>query len=69
MTCPFCGGPSHPAVGCEYTPTFVACHRCTVEFWAWVRRWIKPRKGIDFYGAAAKWSSYLSARCETTEQS
>jgi hypothetical protein len=54
MTCPFCGGAAHPATGCEYTPTFVACRRCTVEFWAWVRRWTKPRKGSDFYGAAAK---------------
>ena len=56
MTCPFCRGPAHPATGCEYTPTFVACYRCTVAFWAWARAWMRPRKGLDFYAAAARWA-------------
>lgn len=58
MTCPFCHGASHPATGCEYTPTFVACHRCTVAFWSWALRWVnrRPKPGrSDFYAAAGRW--------------
>lgn len=35
--CPTCGGVSHPASGCAYTPTFIVCGPCTREAWAWIR--------------------------------
>lgn len=47
-----CGGPSHPATGCVYTPTFVVCYRCTVEAWEWIRRHVNGkgrRFGPGFY--------------------
>lgn len=39
LRCPFCGGVSHPATGCVYTPTFVACWDCTLEFARWLQTW------------------------------
>lgn len=33
MTCFFCGGAAHPSTGCQYSPTCLACARCTREFW------------------------------------
>lgn len=37
--CPTCGGVSHPATGCVYSPSFVVCWRCTLEFGHWLERW------------------------------
>jgi hypothetical protein len=34
--CPTCGGVSHPATGCAYTPTFIVCGPCTREAWKWI---------------------------------
>lgn len=51
-TCPMCGGPSHPATGYVYTPTFIICWRCTEEVWIWLRNYINGRrnnKGLFFY--------------------
>ena len=49
MTCPFCGGPSHPATGAEYRPGYVACFGCVVGLWDWLRKRIqgKPRRRRD----------------------
>lgn len=52
MRCPMCLGASHPATGCEYTPTFVVCWRCTLEFWKWCRAHVNGkgrRRGLAFY--------------------
>lgn len=50
--CPTCGGVSHPATGCAYSPTFIVCHRCTREFAAWVQAYTNGknrRRGPSFY--------------------
>jgi hypothetical protein len=50
--CPTCGGVSHPATGCVYSPTFIVCYRCTREFWAWAQTYTygkNRRKGPSFY--------------------
>jgi len=50
--CPTCGGVSHPATGCAYTPTFVVCWRCTEEAWRWIRTFTAGkgrRRGPSFY--------------------
>ncbi len=61
MICNFCGGPTHPATGCQYGPRTIACYRCTVECWRWVRlhtgksprrRPGRPTPGVSFYEAA-----------------
>lgn len=39
LWCPTCGGVSHPATGCVYSPNFVVCWRCTLEFGHWLERW------------------------------
>lgn len=64
MTCFFCGGPAHPATGCQYSDNVVACRQCAVDFWAWFRaqqhkrervyRDAKGRLHADFYAAAGK---------------
>jgi len=62
VTCAFCGGPAHPATGCQYTATMIACRACTVDFWRWVRQHTngrpRQRKGavtsVSFYEAAGK---------------
>ena len=67
MRCFFCNDPAaHPATGCEYTPTVLACHGCTVGFWVWFRRHNngRPRKGslrteLSFYEAAGLWRGRL----------
>lgn len=51
-TCPTCGGPSHPASGCAYTPTFIVCGPCTREAWTWIREMTASkgrRSGPAFY--------------------
>lgn len=55
MGCFFCGGPAHPATGCQYTERVIACGRCTREAWAWVKGWTnrKRKDGLSFYEAAA----------------
>jgi hypothetical protein len=37
MRCNFCGGPAHPATGCQYTETMISCWRCTLEAWRWIK--------------------------------
>jgi len=61
MTCPLCGGASHPATGAEYLPGYVVCRGCVVELWTWLRRRMdgKPRmkhgrRGPRFYSHAYK---------------
>jgi hypothetical protein len=34
--CPTCGGPSHPASGCQYSENFVVCGPCVREAWVWI---------------------------------
>ena len=41
--CPFCGGVSHPATGCVYSPTFIACWRCTVDAARWVQNFTNSK--------------------------
>jgi hypothetical protein len=50
--CPGCGGASHPATGCAYSPTFVWCWACTLDFARWVQRHTNEkggRRGVGFY--------------------
>ncbi len=50
--CPMCGGAAHASTGCEYTPTFVVCWRCTLAFWKWAQAFTNGkgrRKGVAFY--------------------
>jgi hypothetical protein len=52
-----CGGAAHPATGCAYTPTFVVCWRCTLEFAAWLQMWTNSKglkKGLPFYQYAGR---------------
>lgn len=52
IRCPMCNGSAHPSTGCEYTPTFVVCWRCTTEFWKWCISHTSGkgrRKGPSFY--------------------
>lgn len=35
--CFFCGGATHPSCSHRYTPTVVACKRCTLEAFTWVK--------------------------------
>lgn len=35
--CFFCGGAAHPATGHAYSPTCLACYRCTVEAFKFVQ--------------------------------
>jgi len=50
--CATCGGPAHPATGCQYTETFITCYSCTVEAWSWIRQHVAGkgrRRGPSFY--------------------
>lgn len=52
MECRTCGGPAHPATGCQYTETFIVCGPCTRAFWAWFRQFSAGkgrRRGPAFY--------------------
>lgn len=52
LRCFDCGGPAHPAVGCQYTETMITCARCTAKFWIWMLAFIAGkgrRKGPAFY--------------------
>ena len=56
MRCFSCGGPAHPATGCQYTETLIMCGPCTREFWAWMRRHTSRRwGGRYFYEDATRW--------------
>ena len=35
--CFFCGGAAHPATGHAYSERVLACHRCTLEAFRWVK--------------------------------
>lgn len=61
MKCNFCGGAASAHTGCQYGPNTIACYRCTVECWAWVRKHTsskakRQRKGpttaLSFYECA-----------------
>lgn len=50
--CRICGGAAHPATGCVYTPTFLVCWRCTLEWARFLQRWTNMkgrRSGRCFY--------------------
>ena len=37
MICNFCGNPAaHPATGCVYGPSTIACRTCVTECWQWI---------------------------------
>ncbi len=62
-TCKDCGGPAHPATGCQYTATYITCGPCTKRAWDWVKSHTNSkgaRKGPNFYNhvnvIAPKWS-------------
>jgi hypothetical protein len=63
MRCKFCGGAAHPATGCVYGPTTIACRRCTLEAWRWIKghtnRQARRSRGgvvpsVSFYEAAGR---------------
>lgn len=63
IRCNFCQGPAHPATGCVYGPSTIACRQCTREFWTWATRHINgkararktdTRPAVSFYEAAAR---------------
>jgi hypothetical protein len=66
MNCFFCPGVAHPATGCQYSASVVACRDCVVKFWAWFREQQNKRGRpgrdkrrphrvhADFYQAAGK---------------
>lgn len=45
MKCNFCGGPAHPATGCQYSENMISCYRCTVEAWSWVKHHTSAKAG------------------------
>ena len=50
--CPLCEGISHPVTGCVYTPTFIVCYRCTMDWAKHIQQWTNMkgrRKGLNFY--------------------
>ncbi len=56
-TCPMCGGAAHPATGCVYTPTFIVCWACTLDFARWLERWTNSKglkRGLPFYEYAGR---------------
>ena len=66
MVCSFCNSPAaHPATGCQYGPSTLACRDCVESFWTWVRthtnkrsrRGHGPETALSFYEAAALFSS------------
>ncbi|MDF2693076.1 MAG: hypothetical protein K0S65_1459 [Labilithrix sp.] len=65
MRCTFCSSPAaHPATGCQYGPTTLACRACVESFWGWVRshtnkrarRGHGPETELTFYEAATLFS-------------
>ena len=44
MQCNFCGGVAHPASGCQYSPTMIACGPCVRSFWGWVFHHTTPKR-------------------------
>lgn len=68
MICSFCGDPAaHDATGCRYGARTLACHRCVVECWTWVRQHTggksrRPKDGrarpaLTFYESAGLFAS------------
>lgn len=55
MICPACKGVCHPATGHQHSPSMLICGPCAREFFKWVERHTRPRKGTSFYDAAVKW--------------
>lgn len=51
VNCFFCEGPYHPSTGAWYSERVQVCGPCVRHFWIeWLKGWVKPRKGMDFYG-------------------
>lgn len=58
--CFFCGAAAHPATGHAYSPTCLACYRCTVEAFKFVQGHTNKKASgkkhtktaISFYEAA-----------------
>ncbi len=66
MICSFCSSPAaHPATGCQYGPSTLACRACVESFWTWLRAHAnkRPRRGhgpdtaLSFYEAATLFST------------
>ena len=58
--CFFCGGAAHPSTGHAYSERVLACRRCTLEAFTWVRAHCNRTQGrkhtktaLTFYEAAA----------------
>lgn len=68
--CFFCGGAAHPATGCQYSETCLACWRCTRLAWRWVKGWTNVTKSlkqadgtktqVSFYGAVERSQQLLA---------
>ena len=65
MVCSFCHSPAaHPATGCQYGPSTLACRECVESFWAWLRSHTNkrarkghgPQTALSFYEAATLFS-------------
>ena len=63
MRCNLCGGAAHPATGCVYGHGTIACWRCTLDAWRWIKghtngKARRNRGGIvpsvSFYEAAGR---------------
>jgi hypothetical protein len=61
--CFFCGGCAHPSCGHFYTPTVIACRRCTVEAFRNAAGWSNRkgrRRGPAFYDAVVRTRELLT---------
>jgi hypothetical protein len=50
--CRDCGGPAHPASGCQYTVGWIVCGPCVRRAWAWIMQFQAGkgrRRGVSFY--------------------
>ena len=51
MICNFCGNPAaHEATGCRYGPRYIACFRCVIEVWAWIRTHVNGKGRKKYAG-------------------
>ena len=67
MLCTFCRSPAaHPATGCQYEPSTLACRACVEAFWVWVRSHTNgPEPALTFYEAATLYSRSFSSASGT----
>jgi hypothetical protein len=55
--CRDCGGPAHPATGCQYTEDWIVCGPCTRLAWKWILNFVNSKgghRGVYFYEHAVR---------------